>query len=264
MQKRIVIFSDLDGCLLNKSDYSFAPATQTLARIRQLEIPLVLASSKTEVEMRRLADEMALADAPLICENGGVVFWSRRAAANLSANKTVLGQDREVILRVLGELKASFHFSSFEDMQIEGVCQATQLPPERAREALARSCTEPLQWEDSGDKIPFFRNALAEHSLTLTRGGRFWHVAGQTNKAAAMQLVMSRWEQELPGPIHSIAIGDSPIDQHMLDVADTPIAIPSPDGLVHVRIEGHNGTVANLAGAAGWADTVSQVLDDLL
>ena len=110
---QIIIFSDLDGCLLNKSDYSFEAAIPTLQRIRELQIPLILASSKTEPEMRKLAEEMQLDDAPLICENGGVIFWSRKTGE--AANKQVLGVDRESILKVLHELKSTFDFQSFDD-----------------------------------------------------------------------------------------------------------------------------------------------------
>lgn len=264
MKSQVVIFSDLDGCLLNKSDYRFEAALPTLSRIRKWNIPLVLASSKTETEMRGLAHEMQLADAPLICENGGVLFWSRDTARCGPENSVVLGAKREHILTVLKELKADFDFESFEDMQVDGVSRATDLPLERAAAALQRSSTEPLLWRDAEERLRDFQKALAEVSLTLTRGGRFWHVAGPTDKGRAMQYVLDHWPVLIPGPVVSLAIGDSPIDQGMLDIADYPIAIPAPDGVVHVRVSGQNSRISKTAGAAGWADTVSEVLDALL
>ena len=254
----IAIFSDLDGCLLNKLDYSFAAAVPLLRRIRELRIPLILASSKTEGEMRGIADAMKLEDAALICENGGVVFRSRKNA-NVD-NKVVLGVERDRILETLRQVKSRFQFESFEDLGVEGVAHHTNLSREKAEQAIHRSCTEPLLWHDTAERIEEFRNFLAASGLSLTRGGRFWHVAGQTHKGQAMRYVLEQW---FPPDTISIAIGDSPIDQSMLDIADYPIGIPAPDGVVHVRVDGKNSRIANKSGAAGWADTVSQVLDAL-
>lgn len=256
--KSIAIFSDLDGCLLNKSDYSFEAAVPVLKRIRELHIPLVLASSKTEVEMRRIADAMQLQDAPLICENGGVVFRSRKSVG--SDNQVVLGIERTRILDTLRQLKSNFRFESFEDLGVEGVARHTDLSRENAEQAIQRACTEPLLWHDDIERIADFGESLAASGLSLTRGGRFWHVAGQTNKGQAMRYVAEQW---LSPETQSVAIGDSPIDQSMLDLADYPIAIPAPDGVVHVRVDGKNSRVAINPGAAGWADTVSQLLDAL-
>ena len=64
------------------------------------------------------------------------------------------------------------------------------------------------------------------------------------------------------GPIASVAIGDSPIDQGMLDRATFPIGIPTPAGLVQVDIPAQNGRIARHPGAAGWAECVNLVLDE--
>ncbi|MFN3189770.1 MAG: HAD-IIB family hydrolase [Aureliella sp.] len=257
----IAIFSDLDGCLLNKHDYSFEAARPTLDRIRDSKIPLILASSKTVVEMRRIAAEMQLDDAPLICENGGAIFWTNRE--NADPERTVLGIDRSKILEVLSSLKATYNFDSFRDLGVAGVMKATDLSETKAEAALARASTEPLVWQDEANRIEEFGRKLSDHGLTLTRGGRFWHVAGATTKGTAMQRVIDRLYKSMTSPPTTLAIGDSPIDQTMLDIADVPIGIPWPNGVVHVTVKGHNGVTASLAGADGWAEAVTKVLDSL-
>ncbi len=257
----VLIFSDLDGCLLNSTDYDFTPAVGQLERIRQAEIPLILSSSKTEPEMRRLADAMQLADAPLICENGGIVIWSRSPTATDAP--TLLGRSRPAILEVLQQLKTDYQFRSFEDLQVDGVAQATNLPAPQAALALARSSTEPLIWDDDPGKIDAFGSALADRGLTLTRGGRFWHVAGPTTKGQGMQCVLQRWQPNAPAQLISIAIGDSPIDQSMLEIADYPIVVPGIDGRVRVQVDRGAVRTADQPGAAGWASAVGGVLDEL-
>ena len=55
------------------------------------------------------------------------------------------------------------------------------------------------------------------------------------------------------------AIGDSPIDQSMLDIADVPIGIPASAGL-GVNVDPKQGLVASQPGAAGWAEVITQLL----
>ncbi|CAG0948086.1 partial Glucosyl-3-phosphoglycerate/mannosyl-3-phosphoglycerate phosphatase, partial [Anaerolineae bacterium] len=68
-----IIFSDLDGTLLDAADYSFAAAKPALAMIHERGIPLILCSSKTRSEIeiyRRRLDNVH----PFIAENGGGIF----------------------------------------------------------------------------------------------------------------------------------------------------------------------------------------------
>ena len=263
MPANIVIFSDLDGCLLNKQDYRFDDAIPCLQRLRNDGIPLILASSKTESEMLTLAEELEIERAPIICENGGAVLWRSVGVNSFEESKKILGVERKNILRILGSLKGKFEFESFIDLGIEGVAQATNLPLEKAAMAFNRSSTEPLLWHDSEQNIDAFRQEIVDAGLTLTKGGRFWHVSGPTTKGKAMQYVMENLSTLKPLSTASIAIGDSPIDQSMLDIADYPVAIPQPDGVVLVQVSGKNSRIAKRPGAAGWADSVSEILDEL-
>jgi len=262
-QHRILVFTDLDGCLLNKTDYSWADAGPTLHRLKRLEIPVVLSSSKTVAEMRRLQDEMELAEAPFISENGGAICWP----AGMSSEEeqvTYQGQSRSEIADALDGLRSDFSFVTFRDMGVPGIMEATGLPADRASAAAERHTTEPLLWQDAEDRIEAFRAQIESHALTLTRGGRFWHVAGQTSKGEAMETVIAEYCKQQPGVTWTtLAIGDSPIDQSMLDRADEPIAIPAPDGTLHVELPTERGVAASVPGSAGWAETVTAVLDKL-
>ena len=51
--RRLVIFSDLDGTLLDHQTYSPAPARPALEALRARAIPLVLCTSKTRAEVER-------------------------------------------------------------------------------------------------------------------------------------------------------------------------------------------------------------------
>ena len=67
-----LIFTDLDGSLLDAETYSFDAACEALAEIRLRDYPLILASSKTRVEMLELQAVLGIRS-PFICENGAAL-----------------------------------------------------------------------------------------------------------------------------------------------------------------------------------------------
>ena len=258
MHRRILVFSDLDGCLLNKHDYSYADAETALARLRAEGIPLILASSKTEAEMRPLAAELAT-NAPIVCENGGIVYWNPEDDSD--EVRTVTGTSRDTIAEVLSSLRQSFHFETFADMGVDGIMSATDLPREKAERASRRACTEPLLWLDVADKATAFRSALEAAGLTLTQGGRFWHVAGRVSKATGMKTVETQF-RKTSGQAATIALGDSPIDAAMLEAAQFPIVIPQMDGTT-LELANPAVRIAEAPGAAGWNSAMHRILDEL-
>lgn len=256
---QLVIFTDLDGCLLNKADYDWSASRPVLQELQRRAIPVVLNSSKTAAEMRQLAEEFGLTGSPFISENGGVIQWNDLGDDGQNSPQ-VLGVTRDEIQSVLTPLSDHFHFRSFTDLQIDGVMAATGLDRERATLASDRQSTEPLLWDDSEDSIDRFRQAIEHAGLTLTQGGRFWHVTGRNSKGAAMQQVAHKFkERSVTGEVMCAGIGDSAIDQSMLDVADYPIGIPVA-GTLNVTINPTTGIVATQEGSAGWAEAVSLLL----
>ncbi|RLB68721.1 MAG: mannosyl-3-phosphoglycerate phosphatase, partial [Deltaproteobacteria bacterium] len=66
----LVIFTDLDGTLLDRDSYSWQPARNALERCRQCRVPVVAATSKTLAETEVVSREIGL-DPRFIFENGG-------------------------------------------------------------------------------------------------------------------------------------------------------------------------------------------------
>lgn len=276
---RLIVFTDLDGCLLNKHDYDWSDAVPMLAVLRQKQIPVVLNSSKTAAEMTRLVGELGLTGNHFISENGSVIAWSqldRQQPASEQASEQwseqaseqafdleVIGAPRDAIVSLLSRLKSGYRFRSFSDLGVDGVTQQTQLPPDRVRPAMQRRGTEPLLWDDGEEELVAFQAELAKNDLTITKGGRFWHVAGQTNKGKAMLRVAQHLSPN-DSDVIKVGIGDSPIDQSMLDMADIPIGIPTASGL-GVSVHQDRGILATVPGAAGWSEAIAKMLsrDDI-
>jgi mannosyl-3-phosphoglycerate phosphatase len=255
-QKRLIIFSDLDGCLLNKHDYDWRAAELCLKRLVSLEIPVVIATSKTSAEIECLVAELPMIPAPFIAENGGTIHWGP-LRSDQRPEFECAGIARQKILKILAGLTSTYRFRSFETLGCAGVMEQTDLSESQAQLALRRQSTEPLLWEDTDENLEQFQTILRQNHLTLTKGGRFWHVAGHTSKGEALKRVAAAYND---ADATLVAIGDSPIDQSMLDLVDIPVGIRVA-GNLGVSLSTPPGIVPESEGAAGWAEAVTEILD---
>jgi len=78
--RNYIIFSDLDGTLLDHKTYTFDPALEALSIIKSRQIPLILSSSKTRAEIERIQSHLTLKD-PFIFENGSGVFYNNQVVS---------------------------------------------------------------------------------------------------------------------------------------------------------------------------------------
>jgi HAD-superfamily hydrolase, subfamily IIB/mannosyl-3-phosphoglycerate phosphatase family len=218
---RLIVFSDLDGTLLDHGSYSWAPAKPALLRMRALGAPLVLASSKTASEIADLRDQMGFADCPAIVENGaGILPAGAEAQADRSAH--------EALLAVLAELPADLRacFSGFSDWSVEEVAANTGLPLAQARLAARRQFSEPGLWSGSAEAQKAFEAALAEKGIAARQGGRYLTLSFGATKADRMAEIVSRYH---PRPT-TMALGDAPNDVEMIEVADFGVVVANSHG----------------------------------
>jgi len=269
MKRKILIFTDLDGSLLDHDGYSFEGARPALARIREADIPLVLTTSKTRVEIEALQAELGIRG-PFIAENGAAIFFPTVYRNFLIENAVVfppylvvvLGRPYDEIRRSLGFLKRRFPVQGFGDLSTEDVARLTGLPAEKARWARQREYTEPFVLEDPG-RLGEIEELAKREGLKVTAGGRFHHLmsAGQ-DKGLAVAKLREIFSAHCPGGIVSVALGNSPNDLPMLESVDIPILIPQSGGQYpEVRLP--RLRKARNPGSRGWNESVERVLDEL-
>ena len=125
-----IIFTDVDGTLIDHTTYSIEAASGALARLAERGVPLVLCSSKTRAEVERLQRELGRAH-PFVTENGGGVFvppgyfpfplpGARRRAAY---DVIELGRPYEEIVDALhrASARSGVGVVGFNDMSVEEV-----------------------------------------------------------------------------------------------------------------------------------------------
>lgn len=248
----LVVFTDLDGTLLDHDTYRWDAAQPTLDRLAKLEVPVILASSKTASEIRAIQDRMGLSGAPAIVENGAGVI----GLGDDEGSETYAGL-RAALNRLPKELRQPFR--GFGDMATETVASLTGLPEADAKRAKNRSYSEPGLWSGDDPTLHRFKDHLAEHGITAQRGGRFLTLSCGRTKADAMDQISRSLEARV-----TLALGDAPNDVDMLETADHGVIIANPHKPALPPLAGEvEGRITRTAeaGPVGWNSAVNDFLD---
>jgi len=281
-----LVFTDLDGTLLDHDTYDWGPAIPALDLCRTRGVPVILVSSKTRAEMDVLRRKLSLTG-PFISENGGGIFFPvetfpdppdgafpdaangvenpiQRAGSGTKTGlwRISLGVSYERLVRALEDIRSElgWDIQGFSTMGSHEISQLTGLDRQATARAAMREYDEPfvLRGVPPKDLSPLYR-AAEERGLSITSGGRFYHLQGKNDKAVAMERVAGHYKA-CRGDVTTIALGDSPNDFAMLERADIPVLIRSqrtfPD--LERRIPGL--IVSDRAGPAGWNSVIWQIL----
>ena len=265
---QVIIFSDLDGSLLNHEDYSFAAARPSIARIKRAGIPLIITTSKTRLEVELLQQDMGIRE-PFIVENGGGIFFPYGYRDFMIENGEWdgdytlirIGTTYSTIRNFLKKVGARFEIRGFGDLTIEEISGLTGLSPDRAEMAKAREFTEPFLLKRP-DGIGCLSALAAETELKVTRGGRFHHLIGrEQDKGVAVRMVIDIFKINSGEELTTIGIGDSENDLPMLEQVDIPVLIPRPGkGYLDIRMPGL--VRAMEPGCRGWNEVVERLLNE--
>lgn len=267
--QRLIVFSDLDGSLLDSETYAWEEARPAVDTLRRLDIPLVLASSKTRGEVAVYAQAMEL-KAPFVAENGGVVavpdgYFGHPVPGALPRDGfdiLSLGVPRCDLVTALGEMAAKIgaRVRGFASLGRAEVQRLTGLSGGAARLALEREHDEPFVLDDEAS-IAALSAAAKDRKLKVTRGGRFFHLTGGSDKGRAARVVMGLFEA-VGRRLTSIGIGDAPNDLALLTSVQHPIVIPRPDGTADPELAERlpGAQIAPRSGPAGWNEAVLAVI----
>ena len=262
IDKQFVVFTDLDGTLLDHHTYQYDAALPALEMLKNRHIPVVLNSSKTRPEMEQLRSDMGNSS-PFICENGAALIIPAQEFATADEQVVNFAQPFEQILEVLAQLREQgYDFHSFSDMSQAELAEITGLSLQRAGFAKQRLATEPLLWKGSEQQLEQFQLALHQQNLQLVKGGRFYHVMGQYDKGDAMSYLMTRYKDFDPTKDwFSVALGDSKNDERMLALADYSMVIKGVNSAT-VMVDSHKKNLvrSSLSGPSGWNETITTLL----
>ena len=185
----MVVFTDLDGTLLDHDTYSFQPAVSALQRLRELHVPVVFVTSKTFQEVdhwRKVMNNQS----PFAVENGAAVYaregdppLPKDAAGQCEGYEMVeFGVPYHDLTRALkwAARETGCRVRGFADMTAQEISRECDLPLEQALLAKTRQYDEPFRLI-KGDPESL-RRAVERRGLRLLRGGRFFQLPDTTTK----------------------------------------------------------------------------------
>ncbi len=269
-----LIFTDMDGSLLDHHNYRFDEAVPTLAAMEKQHIPVIPVTSKTRAEVELLRDSLHNAH-PFIVENGAAVFipvgyfpqqpkdtiekdhyWIKEFVAPRSRWQAMINEVRP---------RYNDQFKTFAEAGIDGIIAMTGLNVHAAARAARRQYGEPVAWQGNGNLKQAFVSELTQLGASILEGGRFIHVSGDCDKGRALQWLEQVFQQAMPDrQITSLAIGDSQNDQAMLEQADHALLIRSPVHPLPEVNRDSNLHVSTHTGPRGWAEGVQLIIDATL
>ncbi len=271
----LVVFSDLDGTLLDHDSYSFDAARSALERLAGQGVPVILCSSKTRAEIERLRPQLGLHH-PFISENGGALFipdgyfpFALDASRRLPTCQAIeFGTPYHELVNALheGAETQRIPVKGFSDMSIQEVGQICRLPLLHARLAKLREYDEPFQILDpSPSARSRLLRVLHRRGLRSTRRSRFEHLTGRNDKGVAAAMLRSLYERATGERVTTIGLGDSLSDLALLRAVDIPIIVENHEAQASARLLRKIPTarLTNGEGASGWAEGIGVALADV-
>lgn len=269
----LLIFTDMDGSLLDHYSYSHAAAAPLLQQLEQNRIPVIPATSKTRAELLVLRKKLNNQH-PFIVENGAAVFIPEGYFSTPPADTQAMDgflvksfcQPRKHWQAMIAPQRQTLPgaFSTFADSSVETITGLTGLNPADARLAMQREYGEPVQWLGDTTQRNQFIDALEQAGARVLVGGRFMHVSGDTDKGKALQWLSQQYRlQPDSNDCYSIAIGDSQNDIAMLEAADHALVIRSPAHQPPVLSRTNDVLISQQQGPAGWSEGLQSIIASL-
>lgn len=270
MNKQLMVFTDMDGTLLDHHTYSHAPAVKMLEKLKQAKVPVIPTTSKTFSELKVLRKEIGL-DGPFIVENGAAIhiphgFFRQKPASTQWQEGYWLRQftsRKNYWLSLLDKVGKNYQglYNHFSAMSIEQIVDATGLSEEAAERASDRQYGEPVLWLGDNTQKAKFLTELRLKGAKPLQGGRFIHISGECNKGVALQWFVKEFNRQYPElECISIALGDGENDIAMLDSADYAVRILSPINEPPTLTKQDNVITSTLEGPAGWSESLEKIL----
>jgi len=265
----MIIFSDLDGTLLDHENYSFEAARPALEAVARSGWPLVFCTSKTRAETEAWREKTGNVH-PFIVENGAAVFIPVgyfRVTFDFDREDgqyaiIELGTRYAALRRFLVEARTRIDpaIRGFGDMTVDEIAGLCGFSRAEAEMAARREYDEPFVMAGGEEALGNLEREALLSGLKVIRGGRFYHLIGGSDKGKAVRLLRRLFETER-GRVEAVALGDSRNDIDMLAAVDRAVLVQKWNGTYEDNINIPGVIYAPGAGPEGWNRAVMALLD---
>jgi mannosyl-3-phosphoglycerate phosphatase len=274
---RHLIFSALEGALVDPRTDSFAGTEEALSELERRKIAFVLLTTRTREEIEPLRRKLGH-NHPFVTENGGGIFFpdgyfslripgAVRVARYLSVAQ---GRPYAEVCEALDEIAedSAVGVAGFHHMSLREVADNTGLPPRSAELARAREFDEPFYFTSADEKaIARFVDAARERGFDTRRGPTFWHLSAQCDAARAVRSLAQLFREATHIKLRLVGIGGGQVDLPWLRAVDHAILLPDSRELAEPSSQplenpGRTRTIVigDAPGAVGWNKAILNII----
>jgi mannosyl-3-phosphoglycerate phosphatase len=269
---RHLIFSALDGALINPRTGSYADAEDALSELDRLKIPLILLTSRTRAEVEPLRRKMGH-NHPFVTENGGGIFFPdgyfnvRIPGAVRNGRYLCIAQGLpyEEVCTALDDLseECGVGVAGFHHMSPREIADNTGLRPRDAEMAREREFDEPFYFTSADEPaIARFVEAAGQRGFAARPGGMFWHLSSGCDPARAVRTLTELFREATRIKLRAVGIAANSEDLAWLRATDQAILLPGGDAKAEASKSSQtkNLVPGNVSGPAGWSEAILNII----
>ena len=262
-KKQIIIFTDLDGCLLDKQTFKYDIIENYFKELILEGIIIVLNSSKTEAELIDFNKNNNL-DLCFISENGSSIHKLNTINKKFPS-KIPLSRSYDDIYKIYNEnlsLEIKRKITPILKLKAMDQQKILGLPLDKLPLALKRMHTIPIQFNGSEIEKNNFTKYIHQLGLSVQSGGRILNIGDNTNKFIAMSKILDIISNEIDDEIVTIGVGDNQNDIEMLKHTDYPCLVKN-DNFNSSFLNIENLIKSVEPSPKGWADVIKTAIQKI-
>ena len=274
---RHLIFTALEGALVDPRTDSFAGAEEALSELDRRKIALVLLTSRTREQIEPLRRKLGH-NHPFVTENGGGIFFPdgyfslRIPGAVRTARYLSIAQGRPYaeVCEALDDIaeECAVGVAGFHHMSLREIADNTGLRPRSAELARAREFDEPFYFTSADDKaIARFVETARERGFDTRRGPTFWHLSAKCDAARAVRSLAQLFREGTHIKLRHVGSGGGEEDLAWLRSVDLAILLPDSREAAKPseNLEENPGRTRTIVmgdapGPAGWNKAILNII----
>ncbi len=262
-KKQIIIFTDLDGSLLDKDTFEFNEIEDYFRELISKGIKIIPNSSKTEAELLDFNEQNNL-DLSFITENGSSIHGLNKIHQNLP-DKIIISRTIDEIRNIYEEnisLDFKNKITHILELEREKQQKILGLPLDKIKLAIKRDHSIPIKFNGTEIEKNEFIKIMKNSGLTIQTGGRIMNVCDNVNKSKAMSRALQLIRKQLDDEIITIGVGDNENDIEMIKQTDYPCLVKNENfdsSLINID----NLIKSDEPSPKGWSDVIKTALQKI-
>lgn len=269
-----VIFTALEGALLDPKSQSWSAAAEALEEIGRRQVPLILVSSGTRAEVEAFRTKIGHGH-PFVTESGGGLFipdgyFTQKLPGAVRVGRyfcVAFGRPYAEAVAAAEEIaqETGANIVGYSQMSPREIAGNTGDPVRQAELSKQREFSERFFFAGDADSVEkAFEREAKKRGWDTIRGNPFWELRSGNDEGKALRHLIRLLRDALHTRLRAVAIGGHARDLPLLAAADQAVLLPQRgqefDPLLTAKLS--KTIPADASGPAGWNDAVLKLLEE--